>query len=177
MGLIALINNGVVTSVIVAESDFLSVAELGNSAAVIVPDGEHPGVGWTYDNGVFIPPTITPPVLDTISWATAPDEYVWINTGPFKDRLGDDWPVIASSTDRECVAFKEAVIEGRQYINLKDPRIAGALDMMIATGKPSNWAMFPNSGPITPAKKAAILNPQTTEYERHIKGLPQPVGE
>ena len=115
------------------------------------------------------------PVAPT--WSNAPDEYFWINTGPFKDRLGDDWPVISSSTDRECVAFREAVLTDRQYINLKDPRVANALDMMIATNKPTNWALFPSSGPMTPAKKAIILDYHTTEYERYIKGLPQPTEE
>lgn len=109
-----------------------------------------------------------------VSWSTAAEEYFWLDLGPFQDRFGDDWPVIASSTDRECVAFKEAVISGRKYINLKDPRIAGAINMMIAVNKPTTWTLFPASGPMTPAKKAVILNPVTTDYERYIKGLPQP---
>lgn len=112
--------------------------------------------------------------LQAPTWATAPEEYFWLDIGPFQDRFGDDWPVIASSTERECIAFKEAVITGRKYINLKDPRVANAIDMMIATAKPANWALFPSSGPLTTAKKNVILNPVTTEYERHIKGLPQP---
>ena len=117
------------------------------------------------DNGPYIP-----------TWETAPEEYFWLDIGTFKDRFGDDWPVIASSSERECVAFKEAVISGRKYINIKDPRVANAIDMMIATSKPTTWALFPSSGPLTTAKKNVILNPVTTEYERHIKGLPQPIG-
>lgn len=117
----------------------------------------------------FIQTNTTP-----LTWATAPAEYFWLDIGPFRDRFGDDWPVIASSSERECIAFREAVTEGRKYINLKDPRVAGALDMLIATGKPANWAMFPASGPMTLAKKNAILTPVTTDYERYIKGLPQP---
>lgn len=108
------------------------------------------------------------------TWATASEEYFWLDIGPFQDRFGNDWPVIASSTDRECVAFKEAVISGRKYINIKDPRVADAIDMMIATNKPATWSLFPDSGPLTTVKKDVILNPVTTEYERHIKGLPQP---
>ena len=70
-----------------------------------------------------------------------------------------------------------AVINNRKYINLKDPRVAEAIDMLIATNKPANWALFPTSGPITLAKKSIILDYHTTEYERHIKGMSQPVGE
>lgn len=177
MSQIALIKDTLVINVIEADLPFGQKVALAQEAFAldvteVVP---RPSVGWAYTDGEFsAPPVPEPQPAETLTWANAPDEYFWINTGPFKDRFGDDWPVIASSTDRECVAFKEAAIEGRQYINLKDPRIAGALDMMIATSKPTNWAMFPASGPITPAKKAAILNLQTTDYERHIKGLPQP---
>ena len=113
----------------------------------------------------------------TPTWATAPDEYFWIDLGPFQDRFGSDWPVIASSSDRECVAFMNAVINNRKYINLKDPRVASAIDMLIATNKPTTWTLFPDSGPMTPTKKTNILDYHTTEYERHVKGLPQPVGE
>lgn len=115
------------------------------------------------------------PVAPT--WSNAPDEYFWIDLGPFQDRFGDDWPVISSSTDRECVAFMNAVINNRKYINLKDPRVTNAIDMLIASNQPVTWALFPTSGPMTPAKKAAILDYHTTEYERHIKGLPQPLEE
>lgn len=123
--------------------------------------------------------SVTQLVVDdeTITWSTAPERYFWIDLGPFQDRFGEDWPVIASSTDRECIAFMNAVINNRKYINLKDPRVANAVDLLIATSKPTTWSLFPTSGPMTPAKKAVIMNPMTTEYERHVKGLPQPVGE
>lgn len=123
--------------------------------------------------------SVTQLVVDdeTITWSTAPERYFWIDLGPFQDRFGEDWPVIASSTDRECIAFMNAVINNRKYINLKDPRVAGAIDLLIACNKPSTWVLFADSGPITPAKKAIILDYHTTEYERHVKGLPQPVGE
>lgn len=109
------------------------------------------------------------------TWQNAPEEYFWIDVGPFTDRFGEDWPAIASSTDRACVAFKSAVIDNRRYINLKDPRVEQAIDMMITLGQPTQWAVFPNSGPLTAVKKQVILNPVTTEYERHVKGLPQPM--
>lgn len=115
--------------------------------------------------------------LSAPTWADAPDEYFWIDLGPFQDRFDQDWPVIASSSDRECIAFMNAVINNRKYINLKDPRVANAIDMLIASNQPVTWALFPTSGPMTPAKKAAILDYHTTEYERYIKGLPQPLEE
>lgn len=117
---------------------------------------------------------VQPPLL---TWSNAPEQYFWLDVGPFTDRFGDDWPVIASSTDRECVAFMNAVINNRKYINIKDPRVAGAIDMLIATNKPTTWALFPTSSPMDAVKKARILDYHTTEYERHIKGLPQPSGE
>lgn len=136
-------------------------------------DGEY--FVTTLENGAVIrelpPPTHTP-----VTWANASEEYFWIDLGPFQDRFGDDWPVISSSTDRECTAFMNAVINNRKYINLKDPRVSSAVDLLIACNKPTTWSMFPASGPITPAKKAVIMNLMTTEYERHIKGLPQPEG-
>ncbi len=122
-------------------------------------------------NGVVITKLIAEQSVD---WNNASEKYFWIDLGPFQDRFGEDWPVISSSTDRECVAFMNAVVNNRKYINLKDPRVAGAIDMLIASNKPTTWAMFPASGPMTTAKKSVILNPVTTEYERHIKGLPQP---
>jgi len=110
-------------------------------------------------------------------WSNASEEYFWIDLGPFQDRFGEDWPVIASSTDRECIAFMNAVINNRKYINLKDPRVSDAIDLLIATSKPTTWSLFPASGPMTPTKKAHILDYHTTEYERHVKGLPQPTEE
>lgn len=123
--------------------------------------------------------SVTQLVVDdeTITWSTATERYFWIDLGPFQDRFGEDWPVIASSTDRECIAFMNAVINNRKYINLKDPRVANAIDMLIACNKPTTWSMFPDSGPMTIAKKNVILDYHTTDYERHIKGLSQPVGE
>lgn len=70
MGLIALINNEEVASVIVADPDFLQFAKQDCHEAVIVPSGVHPSIGWTYSNGAFTPPvapplpSVAPPVPD-----------------------------------------------------------------------------------------------------------------
>lgn len=95
----------------------------------------------------------------------------WIDVGPFKDRLGMDAPAIAASSHSACRGTM-ALLDGRKYVDLKDPRVAGMLDVLIATAQPTADPVWPTSGPMTPAKKAAILTTPTTEAERHVKGLP-----
>lgn len=94
----------------------------------------------------------------------------WIDEGPFKDRLGMDALAIAASTHDACKGVV-GMLSGRQYVNLKDPKTAMMLDILIATNQPAANPIFPGSGPMTPTKKTAILNAATTEFERHIKGL------
>jgi hypothetical protein len=52
MGLKAVIENGVVSSVIVAEPDF----ELEGVTLVVVPEGEPVGPGWLCEGGAFVAP-------------------------------------------------------------------------------------------------------------------------
>ena len=59
----------------------------------------------------------------------------------------------------------------RMYVGLQDPRTATMLDLLIATGQPAAHPMFAGSGPMTAAKKAAILTTPTSEDERHVKEL------
>ena len=63
------------------------------------------------------------------------------------------------------------MVEGRKYIDLKDPRIAAMMGVLIASGQPAADPVWPGSGPMTAAKRDTILNTPTTEAERHIKGL------
>lgn len=100
-------------------------------------------------------------------------EYHWIDTGPWRDRFGIDWLAITASSNELCKAAAQLWID-RKYINLKDPRNAQVLDALIATSQPATNVLFAGSGPMTTDKKNAILNPVTTEYERHVKGLVQP---
>ncbi|RTL37166.1 MAG: hypothetical protein EKK53_21590 [Burkholderiales bacterium] len=105
--------------------------------------------------------------------ASLDPRYWWVDTGPWRDRFGFDWLAIASSDNALCRACAQLYLD-RKYVDLKDARNAQIIDALIATGQPAANPLFPGAGPMTAAKKAAILNTQTTEYERHIKGLPQP---
>lgn len=125
-------------------------------------------LGATYANGTFT--RVTAP-----AWADAglDQQYHWIDTGPWRDRFGIDWLAITASDNALCKAAAQLWID-RKYINLKDPRNAQVLDALIATSQPATNVLFAGSGPMTVDKKNAILNPVTTEYERHVKGLAQP---
>lgn len=94
----------------------------------------------------------------------------WLDVGPFYDRFGPDALAIAASDNGACKAV-QTLTGVRKYIDLKDPRVAQMIDMLIAVQQPAPAAFAPGSGPMTEAKKAAILNTPTTEVERHIKGL------
>lgn len=104
----------------------------------------------------------SPPAEDPRIW--------WTDVGPFYDRFGPDALVIAASDHGACKAV-QTLTSMRKYIDLKDLRVASMIDMLIATGQPVAQPWAPGSGPMTAAKKAAILTTPTTEYERHIKGL------
>lgn len=94
----------------------------------------------------------------------------WVDVGPFYDRFGPDALAIAASDHGACRAV-QTLTGVRKYIDLKDPRVAAMIDMLIATNQPAAQPLAPDSGPMTAEKKAAILTTPTTEYERHIKGL------
>jgi hypothetical protein len=110
-------------------------------------------------------------VPDPAPAPAAPDPRLWwIDVGPFYDRFGVDALAIAASDHGACKAV-QTLTGVRQYIDLQDPRVASMIDMLIATGQPAAQPWAPGSGPMTAAKKAAILTTPTTDYERHIKGL------
>lgn len=118
-------------------------------------EAHFPGA-WRW--GVQVPE----PVEDPRIW--------WIDVGPFKDRLGFDAPAIYASSHDACKGVV-GMVEGRKYIDLKDPRIGAMMGVLIATAQPAANAVWPGSGPMTEEKREAILTTPTTEYERHIKGL------
>ena len=84
--------------------------------------------------------------------------------GPFKDRLGMDGLAIEASTHPICIAAK-GTLTGRLYIDLKNPKVAAMLDMLIATGQPTASPYFPGSGPMTAEKKATILANPAAPHE------------
>lgn len=97
----------------------------------------------------------------------AVDSTRHIYVGAFKDRLGMDALAIAASTHPICQAVKE-MLRDRKYVDLNDSRTAALLDMLIATGQPEETAYFPSAGPITPEKKAVILDSAPTADEMYM---------
>jgi CRP-like cAMP-binding protein len=95
-------------------------------------------------------------------WADAPAQYWWINVGAFFDRFGTKALDITSSTDPQ-VQGAVMLIMPRMYVDLKRPDLSQILDLLVAKGL------------ITAEEKTAIISPPTTDYERYIKGLPQPI--
>jgi len=122
--------------------------------------------GTTWVNLVYV----TPPEEELPESLPENPELWWIDVGPFRDRLGMDTLAIAASTHPVCLGVKEMLYD-RKYIDLKDPRVAQLLDILIATAQPTANVYFPGSGPMTLIKKDIILNTPTTENERHKKGL------
>lgn len=108
--------------------------------------------------------TITELVVEPtpLTWANAPANYFWIDVGPFFDRIGAKRLQVLASADATVQAIVRDV-QVRQYVDLKRADVPAALDLLIAAGV------------INSADKTALLNPVTTDYERHVKGLPQPV--
>ena len=121
---------------------------------------------WTGREWILLPyeepPAAVEPEADPRLW--------WTDVGPFYDRFGADALAIAASDHGACRAV-QTLTGVRKYIDLKDPRVAAMIDMLIATNQPAAQPWAPGSGPMTVEKKAAILETPTTEYERHIKGL------
>ena len=125
------------------------------------PRANWTGVEWV-ELPYLAPPAPVEPEADPRLW--------WVDVGPFYDRFGTDALAIAASDHGACKAV-QTLTGVRKYIDLRDPRVAAMIDMLIATAQPAAQPWAPGSGPMTPAKKAAILTTPTTEYERHIKGL------
>jgi len=100
--------------------------------------------------------------------------YWWIDPGRLTARLGPDAFAIAASSHDACKAAV-TILSMSKYADLKGPELATVLDTLIAAGQPAANPIFPGSGPMTAAKKAAICGAPTTDYERHIKDLPQPL--
>lgn len=129
---------------------------------VIVASLEYMQENYPAENYEEVPDVQAPTLEDPRIWQIYP--------GPFKDRLGMDGLAIACSTHDACVAVKE-MLNGRLYVNLKDPKLSMLLDILIANNQPTANPLFPGSGPLTTAKKTTILTTSTTEEERFVKGL------
>lgn len=129
-----------------------------------------PGARWSFTGYAWVAyKEPEPPTLPQIGSSIA-EQLWWIDVGPFIDRLGFDAPAIGAGSNEACKGVM-AMLTGRKYIDLKEPKTALMLDILIAAQQPTASPFFPGSGPMTAAKKAAILDTPTTDKERHIKGL------
>lgn len=112
------------------------------------------------------------------TWTTAGPEYWQIMKGPFFDRFdkygyqGLRSAVLALSRTNDVCYAAIADCNNREYIDilLRRTELGATLDsisaQLVLAGRPA----------ITPAMRDAILQTPTTDYERHIKDLPQPDG-
>jgi hypothetical protein len=116
------------------------------------------GTAWTL--ATYSAPIVEPTIIDPKIW--------WIDVGPFKDRFGIDMFAIASSDNPICRAVKESLYD-RKYVDLKDPKVAMMIDLLISGAQPSASSVFTSASPMTQAKKITILNTPTTEAERSVK--------
>lgn len=117
------------------------------------------GPGWEYDGTTFSPerqPAWSDGDLDP--------RYFWLDVGPFFDRFGAKALAITGSTDPQVQGLVTLLLP-RKYVDLKRADLPGMLDVLVSKGV------------ITAGDKTVVLSPQTTDYERHIKGLVQPLDQ
>lgn len=149
----ALIKNGVVANVIVADEQFIGL---------IAPEWDHVeridtpaeqalgvGIGWGWDGTKFVAPPAppTPPPLEPPVW-----EW-YIDIGPFYDRFGAAKMVVLTSADAGLKAIL-ADLNIRKWVDLKRSDVVQAL-AYVGSVVPS----------VTPALQDAILNTPVAEIE------------
>lgn len=169
---VAIVSNGIVDDVIIAEIEVAQKLDLQMDEAVLVEGMDPmPGRGWSYANGVFSPPSgpkWSDPNLDPRYWQ--------IDTGPFKNRFDTyGYPGLkafilgAARTNDICYAALEN-LNGRKYVDLKLDRpelqatFQAIATVVAAAGKPA----------FTSAMQAAITDTPTIDYERWQKDMVQP---
>ena len=114
------------------------------------------------EGGGVVSAWVSPPPQPKWAGQNLDARYWWINVGPFFDRFNGKAINITSSTDPVVQGLLTLVLP-REYIDLKRQDIAVMMDTLIAKSL------------ITAEDKTTILSTNTTEYERFIKGLPEPV--
>lgn len=119
--------------------------------------------GWEVGGSIYVDPEHKFSIQDEapVTWATAPAEYFWIDVGPFFDRFGAKQIEVLSSPDNLVRGLVTSCM-ARKYIDLKRPDLAQLVGIL------------KTKGIITDAELAAVLVQETTDYERHVKNLPQP---
>lgn len=130
-----------------------------------VPDQVQPG--WRLIDEDWQAPASPPtPAPDPepapeLTWANAPAEYWWIGRGAFFDRFGAKGIQITSNTD-PVVQGMITLLMPRDYIDLKREDLIQSVAVLQAKGI------------ITTAERETVLTTPTTDFERYVKGLPQP---
>lgn len=123
-----------------------------------VPNYDNSLLGKLYSGGEFI----DPPEPDPVTWDNASPEYWWIEVGSFYDRFGAaKIPVLASPDPTVQALVRDTQV--RKYIDLRREDVVQFVDFL--------GTVVPE---VTPEVRQAVLG-YTTEEERYIKGLPQPV--
>lgn len=124
----ALIKNGVVANVIVADLDFIAQIEADwdriEALDTLHEQGLGVSIGWTWD-GEFHAPH---PALPTTVFAPR-----HISVGSFLDRFGaQKWPILADTNPMVQALVKDCSV--RQFINLDDAQLGGGLAMLVGAG-------------------------------------------
>jgi hypothetical protein len=156
----AIIQEGRVANVILADADWAAANAPG--AVNIDALDPQPGPGWLFDGQDFAPPQ-APVQAPGPTWAdpSLPASYHWIDVGPFFDRFGAKALAITGSTDPQVQGLVTLLLP-RKYVDLKRADLPGMLDLLVSKGV------------INAGDKVVVLNPETVDYERHVKGMEQP---
>ena len=148
----ALIKNGTVQNVIVAEEAFIaSITSKWEHIECIDTPAERAlgvGVGWGWDGSSFVaplPPTTEPQPAPAWEWL--------IDIGPFFDRFGTAKMAVLTSSDVGVQAILKDT-QVRKWLDLKLPEIASAV-AYIGTKVPS----------VTQELQQSILNTPVAETE------------
>jgi hypothetical protein len=115
-----------------------------------------------------------PETIYTWSDQDLPEQYWWVYPGAFLDRLGIDGMAIAGSDHPVCRAA-QGQFSNRLYIDLKSPKLALVLESLKLAGQPEVSPYFPSASPLTDEKIAVFLAPPTSDHERFVKGLADPI--
>lgn len=124
----ALIKNGKVDNVIIADADFIAqiTDQYDHIELLDTPEEQTvSGPGWTWDGKSF-----TQPIIDT---GLATPEQRKISVGAFFDRFGDQkYPILASANPMVKAIIQDASV--RTFIDLENPQLPMGLSLIQSAG-------------------------------------------
>jgi hypothetical protein len=131
---------------------------------VTVPAAVQPG--WRLVDGTWSAPPAPEPQPEpepapALTWANAPEHYWWVSKGAFFDRFGAKGIQITSNTD-PVVQGLITLLMPREYIDLRRPDLRPSIGVLVTKGL------------ISQDECEAVLTTPTIDFERVVKGLPQP---